>query len=381
MPHWINFPHREGAGARQAHADLPEDAPYEREIGRGGFFGPATHLHHRHPPTAWEHWEGPLRPHAYDLNPLFAHSGSPFEATVLLSNSHCQLRVLSLSTAMARLFRNADGDDLLFVHQGHGELFCDFGHLSYRDGDYLLIPRGTMWRLEPAEATVLLMIEASNGSFQLPDKGLVGAHALFDEAMLDLPMIDAAFLAQQSETPWQLVIKRRGQASTVSFPFNPLDAIGWHGNLAVCRINWRDIRPLMSHRYHLPPSAHTTFVSERFVVCTFVPRPIESDPGALRVPFYHSNEDFDEVIFYHAGDFFSRDNIKPGMLSFHPCGFTHGPHPKAFAAGRAHRKTFTDEVAVMLDSRDALDASPALAACELTDYVNSWRGANAGGTV
>ena len=111
------------------------------------------------------------------------------------------------------------------------------------------------------------------------------------------------------------------------------------------------IRPLMSHRYHLPPSAHTTFVADRFVVCTFAPRPFETDPGAIKVPFFHNNDDYDEVIFYHAGDFFSRDNIQPGMMTFHPCGFTHGPHPKAFAAGAKAAKTMTDEVAVMIDAR------------------------------
>ena len=123
------------------------------------------------------------------------------------------------------------------------------------------------------------------------------------------------------------------------------------------RINWRDIRPVMSHRYHVPPSVHSTFVADRFVVCTFVPRPIESDPGALKVPFFHSNDDFDEVIFYHQGEFFSRDNIHPGMMTLHPCGFTHGPHPKAFAAGAKAAKTMTDEVAVMIDARDPLDMS------------------------
>ena len=104
---------------------------------------------------------------------------------------------------------------------------------------------------------------------------------------------------------------------------------------------------------------HATFVADRFVVCTFVPRPIESDPGALKVPFFHSNDDFDEVIFYHAGDFFSRDNIQPGMVTFHPAGFTHGPHPKAFAAGAKAAKTMTDEVAVMIDARDPLDMGEA----------------------
>jgi homogentisate 1,2-dioxygenase len=130
----------------------------------------------------------------------------------------------------------------------------------------------------------------------------------------------------------------------------------------------------MSHRYHLPPSAHTTFVASRFVICTFVPRPIESDPGALKVPFYHNNDDYDEVLFYHEGDFFSRDNIEKGMVTFHPAGFTHGPHPKAFAAGQAYKKKFTDEVAVMLDTRDALMMGAAAEKVENPDYVNSWKG-------
>jgi enoyl-CoA hydratase/carnithine racemase len=170
----------------------------------------------------------------------------------------------------------------------------------------------------------------------MPEKGIVGPHAIFDPGMLDVPLMDAQFRAQQTDDPWRVVVKRVGALSTIEYPFNPLDAVGWHGDLCVVRINVRDIRPLMSHRFHLPPSAHTTFVGRNFIVCTFVPRPIESDPGALKVPFYHNNDDYDEVIFYHRGEFFSRDNIKPGMVTFHPCGFTHGPHPKAFQIGAAH---------------------------------------------
>ncbi len=128
--------------------------------------------------------------------------------------------------------------------------------------------------------------------------------------------------------------------------------------MAICRvarINVRDLRPLMSHRYHLPPSAHTTFLSDRFVVCTFVPRPFESDPGAMKVPFFHNNDDYDEVLFYHAGNFFSRDNIHPGMITLHPAGFTHGPHPKALKNVLEPGKPATDEYAVMIDTRDALE--------------------------
>ena len=275
---------------------------------------------------------------------------------------------------MPDLARNADGDQLLFVHAGRGALFCDWGHLDYRDGDYLLLPRGSLWRLEPEEPTTLLMIEARGDSFQLPDKGLAGPQAIFDPAVLDIPEMNERFRAQQGDTPTTVQIKRHDIVSRVHYPYNPLDALGWHGDLAAVRLNWRDIRPLASHRYHLPPSVHSTFVAARFVVCTFVPRPIETDPGALKVPFFHNNDDFDEVIFYHAGDFFSRDNIDAGMLSFHPAGFTHGPHPKAFAAGARAAKTHTDEVAVMIDTRDALKVAPDLAGVENIDYVDSWGG-------
>ena len=120
------------------------------------------------------------------------------------------------------------------------------------------------------------------------------------------------------------------------------------------RINVRDIRPVMSHRYHLPPSVHTTFLSDRFVVCTFMPRPFETDPGALKVPFFHNNDDYDEVIFYHAGDFFSRDNIHPGMMTFHPGGFTHGPHPKALA--RMFEQTKPGDRRIRRDDRCARPA-------------------------
>jgi len=186
--------------------------------------------------------------------------------------------------------------------------------------------------------------------------------------------IDDAFRAQQGEKTWRVVIKRRGAFSTVTYPFNPLDAVGWHGDLTVVRINWRDIRPLMSHRFHLPPSAHTTFMANRFVVCTFVPRPAESDPDALKLPFFHSNDDYDEFLFYHRGKFFSRDNIHPGMVTLHPCGFTHGPHPKALAmAMKSAGGQMLDEVAVMIDTRDALDVDDAAAAREWTGYVDSWQ--------
>jgi homogentisate 1,2-dioxygenase len=371
MKNWISFPRVEGTVTRQAHADLPEGT-YEREMGREGFFGPAAHLYHRHPPTGWSDWEGPLRPRAFDTAKFNDVAASPWEAKPLLANAHVKIRLWRVEGAMDHLVRNGDGDDLVFVHEGGGELYCDFGHLSFREGDYIVLPRGTMWRIEPSSPVVALLIEATNAAYKLPDKGMVGNHAVFDPAMLDVPAIDDAFKAQQTEESWRLRIKRREEVSTVTYPYNPLDAVGWKGDMAPVRINWRDIRPLMSARYHVPPSAHTTFVGERFVVCTFAPRPIESDPGALKVPFFHNNDDYDEVIFLHRGTFFSRDNFRPGMITLHPSGFPHGPHPKAFATGAKGARTETDEVAVMIDTRDALDISDEARSVEWPDYIKSW---------
>ncbi|HEY0940205.1 MAG TPA: homogentisate 1,2-dioxygenase [Steroidobacter sp.] len=365
--------HVEGTASRQAHVDMPPGT-FEREISKEGFFGPAAFFHHRHPPTGWVEFEGPLRPHAFDLNKFDKDQSSPWQATEILRNAHVRVRVWNADESMDHLVRNADGDELLFVHRGTGEFHCDYGHLTLAAGDYVVIPRGTMWRIEVNEPLFALLIEATNSSYALPDKGLLGNHAIFDPAMLDVPSMDAAFVAQQSDDrDWQVRIKRNNAISTVTYPFNPLDAIGWHGDLSVVRINVEDIRPLMSHRYHLPPSAHTTFVSNRFVICTFAPRPFETDPGALKVPFFHNNDDYDEVLFYHAGDFFSRDNIKPGMMTLHPCGFTHGPHPKALKNMLVQSKPATDEYAVMIDTRDALEMTEAAASVEWTGYVDSWK--------
>lgn len=372
---WIYASRTEGIASRQAHADLPEGT-YEREMSKEGFFGPAAFLHHKRPPTGWSNFEGPLKPHAFDLTRLEAPDASPWAAPVVLHNASCEIRFWKLDAAMPALARNGDGDQILFIHEGAGALFCDFGHLAFEAGDYIVLPRGTMWRLAPSGPVSVLTIEATNSHYTLPDKGLVGPHAIFDPALFDVPAMDEAFRAQQADADheWRVDVKKRGAVSIITYPYNPLDAVGWHGELHPVRINVRHIRPLMSYRYHVPPSAHTTFMADRFVVCTFAPRPFETDPGALKVPFFHNNDDYDEVLFYHAGDFFSRDNIDAGMMTFHPSGFTHGPHPKALKNMLTQSKPATNEYAVMIDTRDPLNVGADAARVENPDYVNSWKG-------
>jgi homogentisate 1,2-dioxygenase len=218
----------------------------------------------------------------------------------------------------------------------------------------------------PSTSDSFFLIIESRTEFEPPEKGLLGQHALYDPGVVTIP--EPQPISDDKE--WEVRIKAEGEYSSVFYPFNPLDVIGWKGDLTVWKINMRDIRPIMSHRAHLPPSAHTSFVTQGAVICSFLPRPLEADPQAVKVPFFHRNTDYDEVIFYHDGNFFSRHNIYPGMLTLHPRGIHHGPHPQARAAQAA--KTETDEYAVMLDGLNPLHLTPAGEAVEWKDYWKSW---------
>jgi homogentisate 1,2-dioxygenase len=375
MRQWIRFPRRDGADRQDFHPRKSlANGAFEHEIGREGFSGPSAHLVHRHPPTGWSAFEGQLRPRAYDLNKLSDGPSCPLIARRLMYNAATEIRFWRLDDKMTSLSRNADGDLLIFVHAGKGDLFCEFGHMTYGEGDYLLLPRGTAWRLEAASLSEFILIEATGDYFRLPGPDLAGPQAAFDPECLVRPKIDDAFLDQQDENSWDILIKRNGKVSTLTYPYNPLDAVSCHGDLSAVRLNWRDIRPLGSFDHNIPAAAHATFVAKRIEISTFVPRSLEAEPGDPNLAYFHSNADFDEFIFYHQGEFASRDNIVPGMTTFHPSGFPHGPHPRAYAAAQKGRRRQTNEVALLVDSRDMLVVDETMpAGVEDKGYANSWK--------
>jgi len=359
---------KQGRVTRQAHVDLPEGT-YEEEYARNGFFGRTSHLYRSHRPVDWTRIEGDCRPTALHTHRLPGLGGDWLAGRVpFLHNDDVVISWATLGEAMPYYVRNADGDEILFVHRGAGRLETDFGNLAYRRGDYLVIPRGTVYRLDPAEASRFLVIQSTD-EVTIPDRGIVGQHALFDPAVIDVPELGEV---PRFDDEWELKILRRGRITTVTYPHNPITTVGWRGELSVWRLNVADIRPMMSERYHLPPSAHVTWMMPRVMVCTFLPRALETgDPGALKVPFFHSNIDFDEVLFYHDGDFFSREGIDAGMVTFHPQGIHHGPQPGAVAA--AADKTHTQEQAVMIDTRRPLELTEAARSAEVPTYWTSWR--------
>lgn len=367
----MDIPYVRGKVAQQAHVGLPEGT-VEEEYARNGFFGRYAHLYRSEAPVGWTRIEGPLKPRAYDLVKGGAAAPDALGRTPLFFNGDVKVGFANVSTPWSFFHRNADGDELYFVHRGAGRLETDFGPLTYEPGDYLLVPRGTVQRLCPTSATSLLVLEA-RGEIQYPDRGMLGQHALFDPAVIVVPSPEEGSAAKpNADGEFELRILRAGQTTKVFYPFCPINTVGWKGTLTAQKLNVRDIRPVSSDRYHLPPSAHTTFVMPNAVVCTFAPRPLENgDPAALKVPFFHSNIDFDEVLFYHDGDFFSRTGITPGMMTLHPQGIHHGP--QAGAEARARDAKRTEEVAVMIDTKNPLEIAETATAFERADYWQSWR--------
>ena len=361
-----------GRVTRQAHVDIPEGT-VEEELGRVGFFGRVSHLYRTHPPVAWTDVEGDIRPRAIaatELPGLGSRKEWPRARVAFLENDDVVLHMARLDAPMENVFRNADADEVLFVHGGRGTCHTDFGPLKYERGDYVVLPRGVMYRLFPEEPSSFLVIESTD-EVKFPDKGILGRHALFDEDVLDVPT-PAPQAEEPGRTSWRVDVQRQGEISKITYPFNPLDVVGWKGDLYPYRLATRDIRPITSERYHLPPSAHATFVMPNVIVCTFLPRPLETgDPGALKVPFYHSNIDFDEVLFYHDGDFFSRAGMKPGMVTFHPQGIHHGPQPAAVRASVTKERT--NEQAVMIDTRRPLAVTDAGKRASIPEYHMSWK--------
>jgi homogentisate 1,2-dioxygenase len=359
-----------GTFSKQAHVKIPTGL-YEEEHGRNGFFGKVSHLYHQQQPTDWINIEGDLKPRC--LPPLFKNSISENQFEKILFNQDVEISLAVFRHKFDNFFRNADFDELYFFHAGEGKIETTYGHLSYRAGDYVILPRGTTYKLFTSTPTFIFKIESAS-EFEQPHRGLLGPNALYDQTVIETPEAqlgsEPSLKENKEYKEHKVQIKRLGKL-TITYPFNPLDVAGWKGSVYPMKLSIYDICPINSHRYHIPPSGHTTFVCKNFVVCSFVARPLEdSKEGVLKVPFYHSNIDFDEVLFYHAGNFFSRDNIAQGALTFHPQGIHHGPHPKAFK--NADEKLFTDEFAVMVDTKRPLNATPFFLEKEDKDYWKSW---------
>jgi homogentisate 1,2-dioxygenase len=390
-------PHYRSAGElprkRHARHPKPEGGLYAEELmGVEGFSSDSSLLYHRHLPTAITAAETvgeeplalrpnlPLLPRhlrAHDLphgTGAGASTGSgPLAARHLLFANDDVRVSYARSGAAGELYRNAIGDELLYVESGSATLESVFGALAVGPGDYVVIPTSTTHRLVPAAGEVLavLVVEA-RGHVRPPHRYLSATGQFLEQAPFserDLRAPTGPLLAEDGEST--VLVRHRGGLTRYTYLHHPFDVVGWDGCLYPYAFSIHDFEPIVK-RFHAPPPVHQTFEGPGFVVCSFCPRPFDFDPEAIAVPYNHANVDSDEVLFYVGGDFMSRKGagIGLGSLSLHPAGFVHGPQPGSVEG--AFGKPGTDELAVMIDTFAPLALGPAAALCEDNGYAWTW---------
>jgi homogentisate 1,2-dioxygenase len=357
----------------------------EELMGKEGFAAESALLYHRTMPTAIVDAETlidgdaalspntPLLPRHFVTPKLTSQSTTdPLGRHLLLGNHDVRLSYAMLDAA-TRLYRNAVGDECLFVQAGSGSVETVFGLLEIHEKDYIVIPASCTYRVIPApgQRLELLVIEA-RGHIEFParylsKRGQLLESAPFSERDLRTP----SELCIVEETDVEVLVKTRAAMTRYVYAHHPFDVIGWDGCLYPFVFNMSDFEPIVK-RFHAPPPVHQTFEGPGFVVCSFAPRPFDFDPTSVPVPYNHANVDSDEVLFYVDGDFMSRkgSGIEAGSISLHPAGFIHGPQPGSVEA--ALGKPGTKEWAVMVDTFAPLELGTAASAIEDPNYPWSW---------
>jgi homogentisate 1,2-dioxygenase len=378
-----------GEVPRKRHIQFPKpDGSLHAEelVGEEGFSSDASLLYHRHIPTAIVKAEPVETPAAAEQllpnHPLlprhFQTSGLPVGGDLvtgrqlLLANGDVRLHFTAADSA-SELYRNATGDELVYLQAGRARFESVFGAMEVGEGDYVMVPTGTTHRWLPAAGTTLraLVIEAS-GHMRPPERyrsrhGQFLEHAPYSERDLHAP--GEPLLLDEGETA--VLVRHRAGLTRMTYLRHPFDVVGWDGYLYPYAFNIHDFEPVVK-RVHMPPPAHQTFEGPGFVVCSFCPRPLDFDPAAVPIPYNHHNVDSDEVLFYVGGDYSARkgSGIGLGSISLHPSGFTHGPQPGAVEASLGQQRT--DEMAVMVDTFRPLLLGPAAQRSEDPEYAWTW---------
>lgn len=374
------IPHKRHTQFRQ-----PDGSLYHEElISVHGFSGAQSLLYHLRPPTqvykVIEHqavevtYEAPgaLR-HRHLQTAQTPVGGDAIAARIpLMGNSDVCISVARPTEPMSYWYRCAQGDELIFVHQGKGVLESQYGILLYQPGDYLVIPTGVLWRILPdADTPQQMLVVEAQGHLEPPQRylnryGQFLEHAPYCERDIRPP---AELIAHDETGEFAVHIKAHGYITRYLYHHHPLDVVGWDGHLYPYALNIQDFEPVTG-RIHQPPPVHQTFAGPQFVICSFVPRLFDYHPLAIPAPYNHSNVDSDEVIYYAAGNFMSRRGIEAGSITFHPSGIPHGPHPGTYEGSIGKERT--DELAVMIDTFRPLKLTTQASQFEDTNYLYSW---------
>ncbi|MFY0761160.1 homogentisate 1,2-dioxygenase [Metabacillus dongyingensis] len=361
-----------------------EDGSLYREqvMGTKGFSGTQSILYHHYMPTEvaksellhsylpeYEQMDS-LR-HRHFFTDALQTEGDAIEAReYILGNDDLLIGVVLVKKTMESYYRNGDGDELLFIHFGNGKIETMFGVITYRPGDYINIPIGTIYRVVPKDETKILFIE-SFSQITTPKRyrneyGQLLEHSPFCERDFRGP---EQLLTVESRGEFEVLTKSRGFMHKHTFNHHPFDVAGWDGYLYPWAFNIEDFEPITG-RIHQPPPVHQTFEGHNFVVCSFVPRMYDYHPESIPAPYYHSNVNSDELLYYVEGNFMSRKGIKKGSITLHPSGIPHGPHPGKTEASIGKKETL--ELAVMIDTFRPLQIVKKAKEIEDANYMYTW---------
>ncbi len=372
----------------------PDGALYSEEVfGTEGFVGPTSTMYHIHPPTQVTGWKSLYSTRVeyveQDVMRMRHVKSMPHEPkgdpitgrTVLFGNADCEMSICVPAEPMNYHYKNGMGDECIFIHFGSGTCYTMFGTLTFGPKDYLIIPKGTIYKMvfdppkddEPNPR--FLVIETCNASHITPPPGYLSKktsqfleHAPYCERDLRVPELP---LTYDEAGEFEVRIKALHSVHKYVYDYHPLDVVGWDGCYYPYIFNIDSFSPIVG-KVHMPPPIHQTFEAHNFVICSFCPRMLDFHPQAIPIPYNHSNIDSDEVLYYVEGNYKARRGIEVGSLTLHPQGIPHGPHPGTVEGSLG--KTHTNELAVMCDTFRPLLPTKAALAMDDAAYPASWQG-------
>ncbi|WP_060874605.1 homogentisate 1,2-dioxygenase [Myroides odoratus] len=360
------------------------DLYYEQLFGTVGFDGMSTNMYHVHRPTQVKEIrkQYSVAPKIAKANNIQSYRLRGFQVEpendflesrkAVLTNSDCTIVLAAPKKSMEDYFyKNTDSDELIFIHKGSGTLRTFLGNLTFKYGDYLVIPRGMIYKMDFDTEDNRLFIVESKHPFYTPKRyrnwfGQLMEHAPFCERDIRRPENLETY---DEKGDFLIKLRKQDEIFEMVYATHPFDVVGYDGYNYPYAFSIHDFEPITG-RIHQPPPVHQTFETAGFVVCSFVPRLYDYHPDAIPAPYNHSNIDSDEVLYYVDGDFMSRNDIAPGHISLHPAGIPHGPHPGA--AERSIGKTVTEELAVMVDTFKPLMVTEEAMKIADEQYYQSW---------
>ena len=375
-----SIPHKRHTQFRKPDGSLYAEQLFSTE----GFSDDYSLLYHCHPPTQIIKTEPQV-----DVSPIIAEEKMlqhrSFESfkvppikdylssrVPVLVNNDCHIVLAAPQQSMYNYFyKNTDADEMIFVHEGSGTVHTQYGELPFSYGDYIVLPRGTIYQIEFKDEKNRLFIVESFTPLRFPKRymskfGQLMEHAPYCERDMRPPQNLKTF---DEKGDYLIKAKKKGMLYGLHYGTHPFDVIGWDGCCYPYIFSIHDFEPITG-RVHQPPPVHQTFETNAFVVCSFVPRLFDYHPNAIPAPYNHSNIDSDEVIYYVDGEFMSRKNVTKGMITLHPAGIPHGPHPGAVEKSIGAKET--KELAVMVDTFLPLMLTKQALDIENKDYVMSW---------